>query len=153
MDSGESILPYLCSRYTPLHLPFELGYPTEGLVTVAITGTECIANRQMDRYIDGEAWFVLAVRSDGLRPSSLPLPLQNYRQLHFIIIWVKFHPNQPLPSILTHYAPLSCQPLVDLPLDLETCHEMFGDASYYRNRMYREQIERAHRLMQTYDLF
>ena len=57
---------------------------------------------ETDRQIDGKAWFVLAVRSDGLRPPALRLPLQNYRQLHFIIIWVKSHPHPHLhPRLIT----------------------------------------------------
>ena len=39
-------VPYPRSRYTPLHLALELGYPIEDMVTLAITGTECIANRR-----------------------------------------------------------------------------------------------------------
>ena len=42
MDSGEPLLAYPRSRYTPL----DLEYRIEGLVTLAMTGTECIANKQ-----------------------------------------------------------------------------------------------------------
>ena len=61
MDSEEPLLSYLRSRYTPLHLPLELGYPIEVLVALAITGTGCIANRQTDilRDIQGGAKVTL----------------------------------------------------------------------------------------------
>ena len=99
------------------------------------TGTECIANKQTDR------WESVICSSCALRRLSLPLPLQNYRQLHYIIIWLKFHPHPPSPPILTHFTHLFCESLVNLSLDLETCHETFGDGSYHRDWIHCEQTD------------
>ena len=96
MDSGKFLLPYSRSRYTPL----KLEYPIAGLMTLAITGTECIANRQIDR------WESVICSSCALRRPSLPLPLHNHRQLHSIIIGVKFQPNPSSPSTKREYVNL-----------------------------------------------
>ena len=98
MDSGEPLLSTI-GRVTPLST-FLL---SQGIVSKVwwCYLLQGLNTSQTDRQIDGKAWFVLAARSNGLRPPSLPLPLQNYRQLYFIIIWVNFHPNPPSPSPLT----------------------------------------------------
>ena len=77
----------------------------------------------------------------ALRQPSLPIPLQNYRQLHFIVTWVKFHPIPTTPA-LAHFTPLPCQPLLDIPLDLGKFHGKFGDASYYKDLIHSEQTDR-----------
>jgi hypothetical protein len=57
------------------------------------------------------------------------------REFSIFIRWVEFHPP-PLPLLQPR------QPRLDLPLDLEECHGKFGDASYYRAQMHKEQTDR-----------
>ena len=88
-------------------------------------------------------WFLVDVRSDGLRPPSLPSPLQKYRRMNFIIVWIKFQQTPPTPTPTPQNSPTWPRQLpLDLPLGLGKCHEKFGDASYYRGRMHIEQTDR-----------
>ena len=97
MNWGEPLLPYPRSPYTPLHLPLclRVSHRRFGDVSYYRDRTH---REQTDISID--RWntsIVVNVRSDGLRPPSLPIPLQKCCQLHFITIWVKFHPTSPHP--------------------------------------------------------
>jgi hypothetical protein len=62
---------------------------------------------------------------------------QCIRGFSIFIRWVEFHPLPPPPLLLQPR-----QHRLDLPLDLEECHGKFGDASYYRDQMHKEQTDR-----------
>ena len=82
------------------------------------------------------------VRSDDLGLPSLPIPQQKCCPLHFITIWVKFHPTPPHTPTPSLFTPLPRQSLLDLPLELGKYHGKFGDINYYRNQMQKEHIRK-----------
>ena len=105
-------------------------------MTLATTGTESIGNRETDR------WESVICSTCALkRPSAgfATFPTTKLPSIAFYYGLGEVSPESTLTPILTHFAPLSCQPLVDLPLDLERCHKTFRAASYYRDRMHCEQ--------------
>jgi hypothetical protein len=59
------------------------------------------------------------------------------REFSIFLRWVEFHPIAPPPLSLLQPR----QPRLDLPLDREECHEKFGNASYYRDQMHKEQTD------------
>ena len=135
---GRTFLTHHRPRYIPLHLPLKLGYRIEGLGTLPTTGTECIANRQTDRWVS-VICFSFALR----RPSAAfaTSPTAKLPPIAFYYSVGEISPKSTLTLSLHPLRPLSCQPLVDFPLDIETCHETLGDVSYYRDRMHCEQTD------------
>ena len=124
------------SRYIPLHLHLKLGYRIESSVTLPTTATECITDRQTYR------WETVICSTCALRRPSAAFatfPTAKLPSIAFYYGLGEVSPKSTLTPILTHFALLSCQPIVDLPLDLERCHKTFRDASYYRDRMHCEQ--------------
>ena len=124
------------SRYIPLHLHLKLGYRIESSVTLPTTATERITDRQTYR------WETVICSTCALRRPSAAFatfPTAKLPSIAFYYGLGEVSPKSTLTPILSHFAPLSCQPLVDLPLDLERCHKTFRDASYYRDRMHCEQ--------------
>jgi hypothetical protein len=104
----------------------------ESLVMLAITGTKCIKNRQTNR----QTFFFMYIEIDR---QMLPWILHTYMQCKKVIVQhglgeISPKPPPPLPEWR--------RPPLDLPLYLEKCHGKFGDTSYYRGQMHKEQTDR-----------
>jgi len=68
--------------------------------------------------------------------SLMTLAIAGTEKSQYMIIWVKSHPaSLPTPW-------WRCQPPVDLPWDLGKHREKFGDRSYHRGWMHKEQTDK-----------